>query len=187
MSATYPPPDSSYPPPPPPGRQPGIKDYLTAYLQGGAPAAMQMGGMQPPGWMSAITNFLQRPEVNTAMGVMTPMKGAPKGNWLDEVRGALKEPAAKPSATENLASRIEDTYNKLKSEKRYHFIDIADVKDAMPDVPLADLHAELKNNPRFGTYPNDNRASLTQRDHDAALKIGAGRPQHKMFLVEPEK
>jgi len=44
----------------------------------------------------------------------------------------------------NLADRIEAAYNKLRAEKRYQFIDIADVRDALPDVPLAQISCRVE-------------------------------------------
>jgi hypothetical protein len=83
-----------------------------------------------------------------------------------------------------LRQRVEQTIQEIGTKDKYPYVPIAKVKAALPDVSLADLHKEIKENPKLEAYREDNQSKLTPADRDAAMQVGA-EPRHKVFLTEP--
>ena len=73
---------------------PVASGYVRDYLHGGVPEVLQNRGIALPDWVNRTNEFLHRDDVNTALGVMTPLKGA---GMLPKVAGMLPKVAEEAS------------------------------------------------------------------------------------------
>jgi hypothetical protein len=121
MSAVY--------PPPPPGPGPSMMDYVKGFLGGGLTGAAQTGGMQMPGWSNAIGSFLQKPEVNMALGATTPIKGA---QFPSAYVGAGRLQGGRPVRDSPDSQAIEALQN--DRSRNYHISRGNEVPERLKDV-----------------------------------------------------
>jgi hypothetical protein len=107
--------------------------------------------------------------------------GDGKPAWLDpkQVRAGIER---------ETATRIRAAYRRLSQESGLQWVGLADIRDALPDVPretvdgaLLQLMEEDASRQDYRIIPIANTKALRGRDREAALTIG-GEPHHAVFF-----
>lgn len=102
-------------------------------------------------------------------------------------------PAERPSGPETdgrpdpggLPSRIAEAYLRASGGERNVRVRLADLRDALPEVPrgrLDETLLEMADRGDAALYRLDNPLEINDRDRDAVLKTPAGDPRHIIYL-----
>ena len=110
-----------------------------------------------------------------------------RGGGSSRASNAAPAAATGPNAAATVDQRIRDAYSELPKGPA-GYVGLADLRDQLSDLPRADVDAALNrmsNEPGVHLTPVANRRSITQRDRDAALRIGED--DAMMFSIRTER
>ena len=106
-----------------------------------------------------------------------------------EAAAKVAPKAAAPAGQQDVVDRIREATARLAKEPG-GFVNLADLRDELADVPRKDLDAALRVMARgdfkgVRIFPQADRANLKERDHAAALKVGG--EDNNLIALEPSK
>lgn len=97
----------------------------------------------------------------------------------------FRVPPAAASTIAEISQRILDAYNRLSGGRGNVRVRLADLREALADVPrpaLDDALLQLATSGQAALYRLDNPLEISPRDREAVLMTPAGDPRHLIYL-----